>query len=238
MGDTESSGTGGLISRWTQVRERIDAAADRAGRDRSRIALVAVSKFHPVEAVAALAEAGQLDFGENYVQDALRKQESLLSRDVRWHFIGRMQSNKAKYLAGSFHLIHSLDSLKMARLLQHQAEKKGASQPVLVQVNVAAERTKGGADPERLDPLVSEIESMSGLDLQGLMCMPPFQEDGEMSRPYFVRLRRLKERLEQNLARGLKHLSMGMSTDFSQAIEEGATLVRIGTSIFGPRQTG
>jgi hypothetical protein len=238
MDPTETAGTTDLLRRWRAVRERIDDAAARAGRDPSQVLLVAVSKFHPEASISALAAAGQLDFGENYVQDALSKQEGLQGRGIRWHFIGRMQSNKAKALAGNFHLIHSLDNLKMARRLHNHAEKKATPQPVLLQVNVAAEETKAGADPRELASLAAEVESMDWLELQGLMCMPPIQEDGEHSRPYFVRLRQLKEQVEQNLARGLIHLSMGMSTDFTQAVEEGATLVRIGTGVFGPRPAG
>ncbi|MCF8104247.1 MAG: YggS family pyridoxal phosphate-dependent enzyme [Desulfohalobiaceae bacterium] len=225
-----------LVQRWRQTLDDIEEAARKAGRDPARVSLVAVSKLHPYQSIAELVQAGQLDFGENYVQEALEKQaeEGTVQR-IRWHFLGRLQTNKARFLAGRFHLIHSLDRLKMARALNSKSLDYGVRQPVLIQVNLAEEEQKGGAAKDDLSRFAGEIHGLEGLKLRGLMCMPPFFDDGEQARPYFSRLRKLKEVLERDLGIDLPHLSMGMSGDYAQAIAEGATLVRIGTRIFGPR---
>ncbi len=225
-----------LSARWRQTLNDIAEAARRAGRDPDEVTLVAVSKLHPFQAVAELAQAGQLDFGENYVQEALDKQaQEAPAGKIRWHFIGRLQSNKAKFLAGSFQLIHSLDRLKMARALNSKCLEFGCRQPVLLQANLAGEAQKGGAQESEALELGTRIFNMEGLELQGLMCMPPFFDEGERARPFFARLRRLKANLERELGCTLPHLSMGMTGDYPQAIEEGSTLVRIGTRIFGER---
>ncbi len=224
-----------LRANWRQTLDDIAEAARRTGRNPDEVTLVAVSKLHPFQAVAELAQAGQLDFGENYVQEALDKQAEADAEPIRWHFIGRLQTNKAKFLAGRFHLIHSLDRLKMAAALNRKTREMGVRQPVLIQVNLAEEEQKGGAAEEELFRFAEDVHSMQGLELRGLMCMPPFFDDGERARPYFARLRRLKETLEPALGTRLPHLSMGMTGDYPQAIQEGATLVRIGTRIFGER---
>ncbi|HMB30367.1 MAG TPA: YggS family pyridoxal phosphate-dependent enzyme [Desulfohalobiaceae bacterium] len=224
-----------MIDRWERTLEKIQEAISKSGRDKEDVRLVAVSKLHPAQAVTELAKAGQKEFGENYAQEALQKQAENDDPGLKWHFIGRLQTNKAKYLAGNFALIHSLDSLKMAQALNKRLTDSNLRQPVLMQVNVADEEQKGGVEAKDLFRIGLEIEKISGLDLQGLMCMPPFFSDGEKSRPYFARLREYKLQLESRLDRGLEHLSMGMSADFAQAIEEGATLLRIGTQIFGQR---
>ncbi len=224
-----------MIDRWEKTLEAIHEAALKAGRSTEDIGLVAVSKLHPIQAVNELAKAGQVDFGENYAQEAIQKQEESGDPRIRWHFIGRLQTNKAKYLAGNFALIHSLDSLKMAQALDKRLKGGHVRQPVLIQVNVADEEQKGGVEARDMVRLGQEVEQLGSLDLQGLMCMPPFFSDGEKARPYFVKLREYKLQLESHLGRRLKHLSMGMSADFVQAIEEGATLLRIGTQIFGQR---
>ena len=225
-----------LVQRWRQTLDDIEEAARKAGRNPARVSLVAVSKLHPYRAVAELIQAGQLDFGENYVQEALDKQaEGGSLQGIRWHFIGRLQTNKAKFLAGKFHLIHSLDRLKMARALNKKSLESGVRQGVLIQVNLAEEEQKGGTAEDDLFRFAEETHSLEGLKLRGLMCMPPFFDDGERARPYFSRLRKIRETLERELGTDLPHLSMGMTGDYPQAIEEGATLVRIGTRIFGPR---
>lgn len=222
-------------ARLASVLEAVAAAAARVGRSTAEITLVAVSKHQPAAAVASLADAGQVHFGENYVQEALAKQDELSQRPLQWHFIGRLQSNKAKHACGRFSLIHTVDSLKLAQTLHKQACIVGVVQSILLQVNIGCEEQKAGIALEELEKLALGCLACSGLRLQGLMCMPPLCADPEDVRPYFLQLRRLREKLEQRLGMVLPHLSMGMSADFEQAVEEGATLIRVGTALFGPR---
>lgn len=225
-----------IINRWQKIRSAIDQVAMDCNRNPEDIILVAVSKIHSAQAVQALAQAGHLDFGENYVQEALDKQDQLADVHLRWHFIGRLQSNKAKYLPGRFHLIHSLDRLKTAQILDQRCAQEHSVQPVLLQVNLAGEEQKGGIPESELKSVLKNVRDLPNLDVQGLMCMPPFFDDQERARPFFRRLAQIRDRLEQELDIQLTHLSMGMSGDYPAAIEEGATLLRIGTSIFGPRE--
>jgi pyridoxal phosphate enzyme (YggS family) len=218
-----------------EVQEEIRAAAQKAGRKPEEIGLIAVSKLHPWQAVQSLAQAGHKDFGENYIQEALQKQEELKNKDLRWHFIGHLQSNKAKFVPGNFHLVHTVDSLKLARALHKKAKEHNIRQSILIQVDLAGEEQKSGLPKSELLTLVEEVLELPHLDLQGLMCMPPFFQDGEKTRPYFIELRQCRDRIAERFALQLPHLSMGMTADFVQAIEEGATLVRIGTRIFGSR---
>lgn len=229
-----------LRERYARVLERLDAACAAAGRGRDDVVLIAVSKLHPAADVAAVARAGQLDFGENYVQEALQKREELAGepacRNVRWHMIGHVQSRKAAQVAGAFALIHTLDSRKLADGLERRLAVLEARQPVLMEVNVAAEPQKSGIMAEDLPALADYIvESCPHLELRGLMCLPPVFDAGEAARPHFARLRVLCEELRARLGLPLPELSMGMSGDFEAAVAEGATLVRIGTDIFGPR---
>lgn len=229
-----------LRERYARVLERLDAACAAAGRGRDDMVLIAVSKLHPAADVAAVARAGQLDFGENYVQEALQKREELAGepacRNVRWHMIGHVQSRKAAQVAGAFALIHTLDSRKLADGLERRLAVLEARQPVLMEVNVAAEPQKSGIMAEDLPALADYIvESCPHLELRGLMCLPPVFDAGEAARPHFARLRVLCEELRARLGLPLPELSMGMSGDFEAAVAEGATLVRIGTDIFGPR---
>jgi hypothetical protein len=224
-----------IVAEYRRIQDRIAAAAERAGRDPSDVSLVAVSKFHPVEAIAELARGGHLDFGENYVQEAREKQEALAGLGIRWHFIGAPQTNKAKYIVGRFHLVHSLESFKLAAELDKRCSRGGVRQPVLIQVNLAGETQKAGVAQGGLTELARDILARPGLELQGLMCMPPLSGDAESNRPLFARLREMAGELEDELQTSLPHLSMGMSHDFEVAVEEGATLIRIGTSIFGER---
>ena len=229
-----------LRERYARVLERLDAACAAAGRGRDDVVLIAVSKLHPAADVAAVARAGQLDFGEKYVQEALQKREELAGepacRNVRWHMIGHVQSRKAAQVAGAFALIHTLDSRKLADGLERRLAVLEARQPVLMEVNVAAEPQKSGIMAEDLPALADYIvESCPHLELRGLMCLPPVFDAGEAARPHFARLRVLCEELRARLGLPLPELSMGMSGDFEAAVAEGATLVRIGTDIFGPR---
>lgn len=224
-----------LAANVAEVKEALAEAARKAGRRAEEVTLVAVSKIKPAGDVRALAEIGQMNFGENYVQEALTKQEELADLDLRWHFIGGLQSNKAKFVAGNFALVHSVDSLKLAKALNKKAASLGLVQDILVQVNIAGEAQKSGVSAEGLPGLAEQIMGLEGLRLAGLMTMPPFFDQPERVRPIFARLRELKEALETQVGGKLPHLSMGMTGDFVPAVEEGATLVRIGTRIFGAR---
>ena len=224
-----------LINRWKNVVQEVGEACVKSGRRPEEVTLIAVSKKHTVQAISTLAREGQMDFGENYVQEALAKIEDLSALQLNWHFIGHLQSNKVKHVLGKFVLIHTLDSEKLAQVLHKKAKSQGMIQPVLIQVNVGQEAQKFGVSEDNLFSLVEQVLTLDNLKLEGLMTLPPFFEQAERVRPYFVRLRELKEELEQRFEITLPHLSMGMTSDFAQAIAEGATLVRIGTKIFGPR---
>lgn len=229
-----------LRERYASVLARLDEAIARAGRAPEEVRLIAVSKLHPAGDVACVAAAGQVDFGENYVQEALQKRQDLLAdprcRDIRWHMIGHVQSRKAAQVAGAFALIHTLDSVKLADALEKRAAALDVVQPVLCEINVGEEPQKAGIMAEALPGLVDHVlEHCPHLEVQGLMCLPPVFDAGEAARPYFARLRLLREELRVRTGLPLPHLSMGMSGDFPAAVAEGATLVRIGTDIFGPR---
>jgi len=219
-----------------RVRERIETAALRCGRDLLKVRLVAVIKTVEAERVGQAISAGVKILGENYVQEAQKKIE-ILGHNVAWHFIGHLQTNKAKAAMHLFDLIHSVDSLNLAKELNKQAQQQGKVLPVLLQVNLSGETTKFGAREKEIFQVIEELSAMEGLLVKGLMTMPPYFEDPEASRPYYVELRKLGERLaQQKLSRiSIEELSMGMSNDFEVAIEEGATLVRVGTAIFGAR---
>ena len=219
------------------VRARIDAAARLAGREPDTIRLVAVSKTFPIDAVREATAAGQRDFGENRVQEALQKIASSSELEIRWHLIGHLQSNKARKAAASFACIQSVDSLELLSRLDEAAANQGARPEILVQVDLAAEATKFGAPPDDAREIVRATGRCRAVRLAGLMLMPPFLEDPEQVRPYFARLREFRDELARGDADAphLRELSMGMSHDFEVAIQEGATMVRIGTAIFGRR---
>jgi len=217
-----------------KVRERIERAAQRAGRDPKEIKLVAVSKMVEVDRIKEAIEAGVSILGENYVQEAQEKIEAL-GKPVSWHFIGHLQSNKAKYAVRLFDVIHSLDSIPLAEELSRRAEQPDRVIRVMIEVNLSKEATKFGTDEERVLNLARRIQNLGHLSLEGLMTMPPYFDSPEMSRPYYVALRELEDRMIKD-GIPLKELSMGMSNDFEIAIEEGATYVRVGTAIFGPRK--
>jgi PLP dependent protein len=219
------------------VRRRLEAAAQRSGRPAADILLVAVSKTFTAEHVQAAAHAGQRDFGENRVQEGLDKIDALRTAALTWHLIGSLQSNKARKAVAAFAWIHSLDRLDLVKRLNSAALELDIRPKVLVQVNLAQEASKHGAEEAEAFELASAAIEAHGLDLRGLMTVPPFPTDPEDSRPWFKRLRELRDRL---VARGLpaerlRDLSMGMSHDYEIAIEEGATIVRVGTAIFGRR---
>jgi pyridoxal phosphate enzyme (YggS family) len=225
-----------IAENLARVRERIEAAARRSGRDPESVRLVAVSKTVDAERVRQAVEAGAKILGENYVQEAQKKIE-VLGHEVVWHFIGHLQTNKAKVAAGLFDFIHSVDSQNLAQELGRRAKLRGKVLPVLLEINLAGEVTKFGAPEREILLLAEKLSEMEGIEVKGLMTMPPFFEDPEASRPYFVELRKLGERLaKEKIPRiSMEELSMGMSNDFEVAVEEGATLVRVGTAIFGPR---
>lgn len=223
-----------IAERWREVRASVEAACVRADRDPKTVTIVAVSKTHPIEAVREAAAAGATDFGENYAQELATKRAEL--PDVRWHFIGRLQRNKAKLVAGQVVLVHAVDTLELAHELAKRAG--GSVQPILLSVNVGGEQTKGGVTPDGALALARGLAGTSGVRLDGLMTMPPPSDDPEASRPAFEALRALRDRIEQDLGRALPVLSMGMSGDYAVAIACGATHVRIGTAIFGTRDAG
>lgn len=223
--------------RLFRVRERIERSCARAGRDPSGVTLVAVSKLQPAGAVSAMYACGQRLFGENYVQEALAKMEALAEPDIRWHFIGRLQKNKAKFVVGRFALVHTVDSLDLAQTLQKRALAAGVVQPVLIQVNLDDEPQKAGVASADAPALAEAVAGMDHLALEGLMVLPRALDDPEASRPAFAGLRALRDSLAIRLGRPLPVLSMGMSGDLEAAVEEGATHVRVGTDLFGPRET-
>ena len=227
----------GLRTRLADVRARIARAAGRAGRDPASIRLVAISKTFSADYVRAAAGAGQVDFGENKVQEALQKMDETAGLPIRWHLVGHLQSNKARKAGARFDVVQSVDEAGLLRTLDEAAASAGRQMQVLVQVDLAGEATKHGAREEDLLPIFEAAAACRAARIAGLMIIPPAVEDPEAARPYFRALKEVRERL---LARGvdallLNELSMGMSHDFEVAVEEGATLVRVGTAIFGSR---
>lgn len=218
-----------------RVRERIEKAAQKSGRDPGEIHLVAVSKTVEVSRIQEAIEAGVTILGENYVQEAQKKIEEI-GHPVAWHFIGHLQSNKAKYAVRLFDMVHSLDGIPLAEELNRRAEKESRTMNVMIEVNLSGETTKYGAEEERAFDLAKRVLSLKNLSLVGLMTMPPYFDDPELSRPYYIQLRELRERMVRD-GIPMKELSMGMSNDFTVAIEEGATYVRVGTAIFGERKS-
>jgi PLP dependent protein len=217
------------------VRAAITAACKRAGREPGGVRLVAVSKTVDLERIRAAIDAGQDLFGENYLQEAKDKIEAL-GRQVSWHLVGSLQSNKARGAVELFDLIHAVDRLKLAQALDAAAARLGRVQDVLIQVNQGGEATKSGVAPEAAPALIREVTRLPYLRVLGLMTMPPWFPDPEAARPYFRTLRELRDQLRGLTGLPLPELSMGMSGDFPVAVEEGATLVRVGTAIFGSRE--
>lgn len=222
------------------VQERMAQAAQKSGRHPEEVRLVAVTKTVPVEHIAEAGKIGGCVFGENRVQDARPKIETLGTEHYRWHFIGHLQRNKVKYIPGLFELIHSVDNPELAGEIHRHSLKHGTVTPVLIQVNVSGEAGKSGVAPSDLEALLERVTYLNGIAVQGLMTIPPFDPDPEPSRKHFAALRKLRDRMRslemENIS--MDELSMGMSNDFEVAIEEGATWVRVGTAIFGAWDTG
>jgi pyridoxal phosphate enzyme (YggS family) len=226
-----------IKTRLKHVKDQISETAVACGRDPETVKLVAVSKTVPTDRILAAIRAGVTDLGENYVQEAREKIEALREENVSWHFIGHLQSNKAKYVVRLFELIHSIDSFKLAKELNKRASALGKVQKILVQVNISGEATKSGIETEQAVRLVRDTAPLENISIQGLMTMPPFFNAPEKVRPYFKALKNLQDLIRDEAIANvhMTELSMGMSGDFAAAIEEGATLVRVGTAIFGER---
>ena len=227
-----------LAVRLADVRARLAAAAQRGGRQPDEVRLIAISKTHPSSVVKQAIELGATDFGENRVQEAEGKIAEIGREKVRWHLVGHLQANKARRAVSLFDVIHSLDTIELAQRLDRLCAEEGRdSLAVLIQVDLGHEETKSGVDESELTSLVDSLGPLTHLKLIGLMTLPPFFDDPEQSRPFFRRLRELRDQLHQRGAFGDRtgELSMGMTHDFEVAIEEGATMVRVGTAIFGAR---
>jgi len=228
-----------LSTKIQATRDRIRRAAERAGRDPQSVRLVAATKYVEAPRVLDAIRVGLTICGENRWQEARAKMQAVGERgDVEWHFIGRLQRRKLKWLVGRFNLIHSVESLEQAEEIQRRAHERHTSQAILLEVNVGGEESKGGFPPDALPSAVSQIDTFPSVCVQGLMTVPPWNPDPEVTRPYFQRLKQLAELISglplQRVR--MRELSMGMSNDFEVAVEEGATLVRVGTALFGPRR--
>lgn len=225
-----------LVNNYNHVLNQVNAACEKVNRNKDEVTLIAVSKTKPSSDIQELYDYGVRDFGENKVQELTSKYEEL-PKDIRWHLIGHLQTNKVKYIVDKVYMIHSVDSVKLAREIEKEAAKKNVNVNILVQVNVANEDTKFGLDNSEVIKIVEEIATLPHLRIKGLMTIAPFVDDGEENRKYFNELKELsvdiKAKNIDNVCMDM--LSMGMSGDFETAIEEGATLVRVGTSIFGVR---
>ncbi|MCH8157852.1 MAG: YggS family pyridoxal phosphate-dependent enzyme [Nitrospinae bacterium] len=226
-----------IAENLAQVKRRLSDAVERSGRDPESVRLVAVTKQVETGPIAEARRAGAVVFGENKVQDAREKIESLGSEGIEWHFIGHLQKNKIKYVFALFDLIHSVDSAALAESIHEKAVAHGTVMPILLQVNVSGEASKFGMEPETVPEVLRAVAPLEGIRIRGLMTIPPYDPDPERSRPYYIRLRELRDTCSRLKLPGvsLDELSMGMSGDYEVAVEEGATLVRVGTAIFGPR---
>lgn len=235
----------GLAARFANVKARVAAAAEKCGRNPEEVTLIAISKTHPADVIKELIALGATDLGENRVQEAETKIPQV-GRDagetrLRWHLVGHLQANKTRRALNLFDVIHSLDSIDLAQRLDRLCAELGReSLPLLIQVDLGHEETKTGVDEKELPQLAETVQQLARLELIGLMTLPPFFEDPKQARPYFRRLRELRDELAHKGAFGERRgeLSMGMTHDFAVAIEEGATMVRIGTAIFGERHAG
>lgn len=225
-----------VVENYDNVERRVSAACARAGCDRSQITLIAVSKTKPIEDIQALIDHGVTQFGENKVQEMCGKEEQL-ANGLSWHMIGHLQRNKVKYLMGKTCLIHSVDSLRLAQEIQKEAAKAGIVCPILMEINIGNEESKGGIPIDEAENLARQIAELPNVKLRGLMCIAPFVDDPEENRLHFRRMREKRDELAALNIPGteIRELSMGMTGDFEMAIEEGATLVRVGTAIFGER---
>ncbi len=228
-----------ITQNYDEIQKNIDAACEKAGRERAEVELIAVSKTKPVSMLAQLYEHGCRDFGENKVQELVEKYESL-PKDIRWHMIGHLQRNKVKYIVDKVFLIHSVDSLRLAEEISKEACKKNVTVNILIEVNVAQEETKFGLKTDETAELIRQISVLPGICVKGLMTIAPYVENAEENRQYFRKLKQLSvDIMHKNIDNiSMGSLSMGMSGDYLVAVEEGATYVRVGTSIFGERDYG
>lgn len=235
--ENPNSETQTIKNRLDDVKQEIYQAAKACKRDPETIKLVAVSKKKSVVSILEAIDAAVEILGENYIQEAVEKIETIGRTPASWHFIGHLQSNKAKFAVRYFDLIHTVDKLKLAKEINRQAKKIGKIQSILMQINISKETSKSGTDEEDAVKLAHEISKLENVSLKGLMGMPPFFGEPERARPFFKALHDIKTQIERQNIPGItmEHLSMGMSGDFKVAIEEGSTLVRIGTAIFGSR---
>ena len=225
-----------VARQYDEIKRRVEAACARAGRDPKEVTLIAVSKTKPVEMLREAYEAGARDFGENKVQEILAK-EPVLPEDIRWHMIGHLQTNKVRQIVGKTCLIHSVDSLHLAEEIHKESVKKGIVTQILLEVNVAEEESKFGFHVEEVEDTLKQIQELSGVCVRGLMTIAPFVDNSEDNRPVFQKLNKLYVDMKsKNIDNGTMNiLSMGMTGDFEVAVEEGATMVRVGTGIFGAR---
>jgi len=225
-----------LAENLNAVQQRIHAACARVERDPASVTLLAVTKTQPPEVVNEAGKLGLIYFGENKIQEAKAK-IPLCSGKLRWHFIGHLQTNKCRDAVELFEMIQSVDSLHLAQEISKRAEQAGKTMPVLLEVNLAGEASKFGYRPDKLAAELQQLNALPRLEIHGFMTVPPWTSNAENVRPIFHQMRELKQRAEQELGAPLPHLSMGMTGDFEVAIEEGATVVRIGTALFGPRRS-
>jgi pyridoxal phosphate enzyme (YggS family) len=227
----------GVAENLERVRGQITQAATKAGRSTNDIELVAITKTHPAQKVREAVDAGHTLFGESRVQEARAKIPEL-PLNLRWHFVGHLQKNKVRHALSLFELFHGIDSLTLAQEMNRIAAEEGGHPCVLLEVNVAEEGSKFGFKPETLRAEMESLLALPRLSIEGLMCIPPLANEAEASRKFFLKLRELRDSLEKEFDMKLPHLSMGMTQDFWIAVEEGATLVRVGTAIFGERPKG
>lgn len=227
-----------IKSNIDSIRGKIADAAIKSGRDPSEVTLVAAAKVQPVEKIAEAIDAGVTIIGENRVSEAKEQKEKLSGKETGWHMIGHLQRNKVKEALGLFDMVHSLDNMRLAKKIEEEAGNRGGSIEVLLQLNISGEETKGGFNEGDVNEALNQLNDMKYLKVKGLMTMPPFFSDPEEARPFFRRLREIRDEINEagNYSEALGHLSMGMSNDFEVAVEEGATMVRLGTVLFGERE--
>jgi PLP dependent protein len=223
-----------LINRYEEIMGRIQRACEKGGRSAEEVLLIGVTKTHPPETVEEALRLGIINLGENKVQEALAKKNIVGERGI-WHLIGHLQSNKVKAAVQIFDRIDSVDSLALAQEISKRCEMIGKTMPILLEINVSGEGSKFGVKPEQAQHLIEEVNRLTSLELRGLMTMAPLMEDSSKTRPYFSKLRELRDQIQQQTGLPLPELSMGMSQDFEVAIEEGSTMVRLGTILFGTR---
>ncbi|PMP67004.1 MAG: YggS family pyridoxal phosphate-dependent enzyme [Thermodesulfobacterium geofontis] len=224
-----------LRENYIKILENVQKACEKSGRKIEEIKILGASKKQSPEKIKIIFELGVKMFGENYVQEAEKKILELKNFPIEWHFIGRLQTNKVKKALGLFSMIQTLDRINLAQEIQKQAEKRDLRIPVLIEINIGKELTKGGVDPEKLEEFIEEIKKFDRIKIKGLMCLPPYEENPEKTRPYFAKMREIFEKIKPYMDSEFRELSMGTSNDYTIAIEEGATIIRIGEALFGKR---